>query len=74
MCGIVGWANHKKNLKGNTNILIEMTETLNKRGPDSTGYFQSEHILLGHKRLAVIDVEKGLQPMTFGDYTSYNFV
>ncbi len=69
MCGIVGWANHKKNIKNNIDILTEMTETLSKRGPDSTGYFKSEHILLGHKRLAVIDVEKGLQPMTFGDYT-----
>lgn len=69
MCGFAGLANHKKNLINMEKIIFEMTDTLSKRGPDSTGFFKSKHILLGHKRLAVIDIEKGLQPMTFGDYT-----
>lgn len=69
MCGFVGWINNKKNLLDKKEILISMNETLYKRGPDSTGYFFSEHSLLGHKRLAIIDIENGKQPMTYDDYT-----
>jgi asparagine synthase (glutamine-hydrolysing) len=69
MCGFVGWANHKKNLLNSKEKIIEMTETLSKRGPDSTGYYESSNVLLGHKRLAIIDTKNGKQPMTFGEYT-----
>lgn len=50
-----------------------MTDTLSKRGPDDTNTWKSEHVLFGHKRLAVVDVEGGKQPMTYThqhhDYT-----
>ena len=45
-----------------------MTKTLKYRGPDSTGYFISDDVLLGHKRLAIIDPEKGKQPMKYDNY------
>lgn len=69
MCGLVGWINNRKKLTDKKERIKEMTEVLNYRGPDSTGYFIKDNILLGHKRLAIIDVEKGLQPMTYKNYT-----
>jgi asparagine synthase (glutamine-hydrolysing) len=43
----------------------EMISSMKRRGPDDDGIFQDENALLLHARLAVIDVEKGRQPMTF---------
>src|SRR5262245_33332382 len=40
-----------------------MTATLERRGPDGTGTWAGRHVLLGHRRLAVIDREGGAQPM-----------
>ncbi|RPF53212.1 asparagine synthase (glutamine-hydrolyzing) [Aquisalibacillus elongatus] len=64
MCGITGWLDfdginhreHEQNLKQMTNQLI-------KRGTDDEGYFFNQHVAFGHRRLAVIDVENGKQPM-----------
>ena len=69
MCGFVGWINNKKRLCNKKELIMKMNETLSKRGPDSTGYYFLDNVLLGHKRLAIIDVEKGIQPMTYNDYT-----
>lgn len=69
MCGFVGWVNNKKNIGDKKDIVVNMTETLYKRGPDSTGYYCLNNVLLGHKRLAIIDIEKGTQPMSWNDYT-----
>lgn len=63
MCGITGFVNFKKNLKNNCGILEQMTKTLDKRGPDQYGYYHSEHAMLGHRRLTVVDPSGGLQPM-----------
>ena len=69
MCGFVGWINNKKKIIDKKEILVEMTETLTRRGPDSTGYLMLDNVLFGHKRLAIIDVENGIQPMTYKGYT-----
>jgi asparagine synthase (glutamine-hydrolysing) len=69
MCGFVGWINNKKSIIDKRNTLIDMNETLSHRGPDSTGYYFLDNILLGHKRLAIIDIENGLQPMKYKNYT-----
>jgi asparagine synthase (glutamine-hydrolysing) len=55
MCGIVGFVNYKKDISSYRNVLVEMTETLSKRGPDEDGYYIKEHVAFGHKRLIVID-------------------
>jgi asparagine synthase (glutamine-hydrolysing) len=44
-----------------------MTATMALRGPDAGGTWISEHAALGHRRLAVIDVEGGVQPMAADD-------
>ncbi len=44
-------------------ILERMTRTLVHRGPDDEGYFTDEFVGLGHRRLSIIDLETGRQPM-----------
>ena len=46
-----------------------MTKTLKYRGPDQEGYFIDKNILLGHRRLSIIDIKNGKQPMTYKGYT-----
>ena len=66
MCGIVGIVNLKHNINNERfqNILKNMSDKINRRGPDEDGYFYSNHALLDHKRLIVIDPEGGKQPMS----------
>ena len=63
MCGIVGFVNYKQDVSRFRNILINMNNTLVRRGPDEDGYYIRKHIALAHKRLIVIDPEGGKQPM-----------
>ena len=65
MCGIVGIVNYNENISNQYPILRNMTQTLKKRGPDEEGLFFSKHVNLGHRRLNVIDIENGKQPMSF---------
>ncbi|SOC44596.1 asparagine synthase (glutamine-hydrolyzing) [Ureibacillus acetophenoni] len=64
MCGIAGWISFKECLLGKESIVTQMTNTLSKRGPDDGRIYKNNHALLGHRRLAVIDLEGGKQPMT----------
>lgn len=63
MCGIAGWVDWKRDLSQQHEIIREMTETLSRRGPDSSGYWSSKRAILGHRRLVVVDAEGGKQPM-----------
>lgn len=66
MCGICGWVDFERDL-GDSDArreLAEMTATLSCRGPDDGGTWIDGHVALGHRRLAVIDIEGGRQPMT----------
>lgn len=63
MCGITGWIDFEQDLSGKTAIISRMNEQHAVRGPDAEGYWVSKHALFGHRRLAVIDLEGGVQPM-----------
>lgn len=63
MCGIAGWADFKQDISERRQTLLNMTETLKNRGPDSLGTYFSPNVLLGHRRLIVVDPEGGGQPM-----------
>ncbi len=67
MCGIAGIVNFKKNLvtykEYNRLLVKEMALKIAHRGPDASGEWVGEHAALSHARLAVIDVERGAQPM-----------
>ena len=64
MCGIAGLVNFKQDIVQDKDILEKMIKTLDRRGPDAKGYYMSPNVLLGHRRLIVVDPEGGLQPMT----------
>ena len=44
-------------------ILTRMTDKLVHRGPDSSGYFIDDNVGLGFRRLSIIDLETGDQPL-----------
>ncbi|WP_282697094.1 asparagine synthase (glutamine-hydrolyzing) [Streptomyces sp. CC208A] len=67
MCGLAGWVSYGRDLSGSVEVASAMTETMICRGPDAGGLWTSEHAVLGHRRLAVIDLEGGRQPMTAGE-------
>lgn len=63
MCGIVGFINEKYTKNNKEKIIKEMAEKIKHRGPDGEGYHIDELIAIGHKRLSIIDLENGKQPM-----------
>ena len=68
MCGII--AIYQKDQKiADPDILRQMAETIRHRGPDDEGYFINANIGLYHKRLSVIDLTSGHQPMKDGELT-----
>lgn len=60
MCGIVGFVGSEEN---KLERIKKMTDRMIHRGPDQEGYYIDEMIALGHRRLAIIDLENGTQPM-----------
>ncbi|MBC6457249.1 asparagine synthase (glutamine-hydrolyzing) [Actinomadura sp. HBU206391] len=64
MCGITGWVNFERDLSREGQIVQSMTDTMACRGPDAEGIWFSPHAALGHRRLSIIDIEGGRQPMT----------
>ncbi|MFF1786766.1 asparagine synthase (glutamine-hydrolyzing) [Kitasatospora sp. NPDC058243] len=72
MCGIIGWVSfhqdigqsfHQDTGHGAASVIQAMTDTMALRGPDAGGVWLGRHAALGHRRLAVIDIEGGTQPM-----------
>jgi asparagine synthase (glutamine-hydrolysing) len=66
MCGFVGWldfAGHRRDAFDAQRVLDAMTDTMADRGPDARGTWLGPYAALGHRRLAVIDVAGGAQPM-----------
>ena len=63
MCGIAGWVDFDRDLTRERAVVEAMTGTMARRGPDAGGTWVRPHVALGHRRLAVIDVEGGVQPM-----------
>ena len=61
MCGICGFTGV---LDDNKQVLQAMMARIVHRGPDDEGSFQKEHISLGFRRLSIIDLKNGHQPMT----------
>lgn len=64
MCGISGWISYDRDLSLEARTLKAMTEPMACRGPDAAGSWLDGHAAFGHRRLAVIDIAGGTQPMT----------
>jgi asparagine synthase (glutamine-hydrolysing) len=68
MCGIAGIYD-RTGRPIDWELLQRMTSALHHRGPDGQGYFVEGAIGLGHRRLSIIDVEGGAQPISNEDGT-----
>ena len=64
MCGITGWVGYARDLRQERRTIDAMTETMACRGPDASGVWTDQNAALGHRRLAVIDLPGGAQPMS----------
>lgn len=60
MCGIVGIVSEEKKKK---KIIKKMADRISHRGPDGEGYYVDKKVALGHRRLSIIDLNAGAQPM-----------
>ncbi|MEU8775784.1 asparagine synthase (glutamine-hydrolyzing) [Streptomyces sp. NPDC048606] len=70
MCGIVGWVDYERDLDTDPSALSvarAMTDTLACRGPDAEGVLAARRAVLGHRRLSIIDLEGGVQPMRYAE-------
>ena len=72
MCGIFGWLLPSDRQPGR-DVLESLTNRLAHRGPDGSGFWSgktengSHQIDFGHRRLSIIDIEGGAQPMASND-------
>jgi asparagine synthase (glutamine-hydrolysing) len=62
MCGVAGELNLLA--APDAGVLSRMTGALAHRGPDAEGFFRQGPVALGHRRLSILDLEGGVQPMT----------
>ena len=67
MCGIAGRFNYEPHHAVDTAVLTSMTDAVTHRGPDSAGYFHAPGVGLGHRRLSIIDLATGDQPLANED-------
>ncbi|MFH9829167.1 asparagine synthase (glutamine-hydrolyzing) [Streptomyces bobili] len=66
MCGVTGWVDWETDLRTRGATVSAMAETLACRGPDASGVWLSRHAAFGHRRLSVIDLTGGAQPLGTG--------
>ena len=67
MCGIAGVIELKKDSKPSPEGLRRMASVLTHRGPDEEGFYMNEQVGLAHRRLSIIDIASGKQPMLTTD-------
>ena len=75
MCGIVGVLDTQSNRSIDRDMLLRMRDSMLSRGPDEAGTFFKPGIAFGHRRLSIIDLSGGQQPLSIhsGDITiTYN--
>jgi asparagine synthase (glutamine-hydrolysing) len=74
MCGIAGFVN-ASGAPADHSLIMRMTRTLAHRGPDGEGYHLDGPLAFGHRRLAIIDLAGGAQPLANEDqsiWITYN--
>ena len=60
MCGICGFIGEVDDSK---KVLKQMMDKIAHRGPDDEGMYVDKHAAIGHRRLSIIDLSHGAQPM-----------
>ncbi len=69
MCGITGIVDLKERRSIDANLLARMNQSLAHRGPDGDGFHFEAGVGFGHRRLSIIDLEGGKQPLYNEDHT-----
>lgn len=69
MCGFVGYVHGRDDGLDHRHLIEEMAATIVHRGPDQNDHFVDDHVALGFRRLSIIDLEGGAQPMLNEDGT-----
>ena len=69
MCGFVGFSDKLMDLEEKNAVIKKMADRIVHRGPDSDGYFTDEKVALGFRRLSIVDLEGGSQPIFNEDET-----
>ena len=69
MCAICGMVKREKRVE--PEVIKKMARIMSYRGPDEEGYYFNGNIGLGHRRLKIIDLYTGIQPMVNEDKTVY---
>jgi asparagine synthase (glutamine-hydrolysing) len=67
MCGIVGLVSTDHHSESTRETVMQMTDAIRHRGPDDAGFFVEGGVGLGMRRLSIIDVEGGHQPVVNED-------
>src|SRR5258707_11858458 len=68
MCGIAGWFSTTALPEPESRTRLKaMCDAIAHRGPDDDGYFVEDHAALGMRRLSIVDLQGGHQPMTSAD-------
>ena len=63
MCGVAGIVMSQRQVRADERILADMRDVQRHRGPDDAGLYIGEGVGLGHRRLSIIDLGHGQQPM-----------
>ena len=71
MCGIVGKIYFEKNRNVSLEELKKMANPIEYRGPDDEGYYMNRNVGLGFRRLSIIDLKTGHQPLSNSEKTSW---
>ncbi len=69
MCGFVGYVNQTENTTENQKIIKAMADRIVHRGPDQDDYYVDGDVSLGFRRLSIIDLDGGSQPILNEDGT-----
>ena len=64
MCGIAGIVSREGLFDGATAAALRMRESIAHRGPDEYGLHQDSHAVLAHRRLSIVDLSSGQQPLS----------
>ena len=68
MCGIAGYVSALGEAWSEP-VIERMADAIRHRGPDGSGFYRDTHAVLGHRRLSIIDLALGHQPMANEDET-----
>ncbi len=63
MCAITGLFKATQTTEEDKESVLRMSQLLSHRGSNGNGYFQHNHTILAHERLAIMDLDKGAQPL-----------